>query len=310
MGALLLRIEGEYEVSNVQVFSKMPGENFFRPEIVLINKEFSKILTDGRICDWSVGISTFDGGPSHFTLEARKSVMLPGGSFDVNMNDAGNRLVAKVAGDFEILVDDVDTLKYLKKSLKAAKVGFAVTSLGFERTRDDGATHGLEGGPVTGLNYEDYSSMPLAKLLSTDIAIVASAAPKRKSSEINLPIKMSIRKSLNSSESKSTKEALESGLQLNVGLTIERGINEFIVRASDISGSVSVEMQGDALCLDIDGFVKFKPDAWVRKYKEMSPFKITVNSYWDSDGAKIYLGKYSKASDSYSDVVVGEVSIS
>lgn len=306
MATLDLHISGEFFTRGFSFYYPDFKENGFRPTEVEDSKEIKRLVSSVDKSAYCLKIRTYDRGDSHLQFLARQADLISG-SFNIEADGKSPRIKATVDGVFRLTIDDSDQIKYLKKNLKTG-VGFAITDVHFQRDEIGFSPFGMEGGVIDNIDWDAYDKMPQAQILSTDIVDINKKPAKSKAKpDLALPIKADFQVQLKKEAVEGTKKAIDSGIQLVVGLEIKGGLNSFIVRPDQINGSCSIVLNNTKLLIKIDGFVNFKEDAWIKKYRSQAPFAVTLNSYWDSEGVVRHLGKYNKELDYYETVQVGEL---
>lgn len=307
MAKLKFKVSGQFETIGFQFYPDNYQENFFQPKEVESKKEMQSLIASNARADWFLGLRTHDGSKSHFKLALKLSAN-EGNQFSIEPSSDGRGIIATVDGNFWADVDDDDTLKQLKKTLKNGTAKFSIVEIFMAREEITMKPFGQEGGTLKGIDWDDYPSMPQAVLIENDIVGAAAKPTKTKiPTELLLPIKTTIEKALAPEELTSTQAALDEGIQLNLGLSIPGGSNEIIIKPSDFDGKFTAKIVNKKLKIAIDANVRFKIDSWIKKHANQAPFDITLSSYWDADGSKVFLGDIDPKTGFSADVVVGKI---
>lgn len=308
MATLELHIVGEFSTRAFSYYYADYKENGFRPADIEDPAEVKRLVLSTDKSAYCLAVRSYDSNGTHIRLLARQKDLISG---DFTIEADGNlpRIKAKVNGTFEVKINDPDDIKYFKKYLKSG-IGFAVTDVHFQREEVDIYPFGMEGGVIDGIDWEAYDKMPKAQLMNTDIVDLSRKPSKSKSKPpLKLPLNVDLQLELAEEALTTTDQAVQNGLRLNVGLKIKGGLNSFIVTPDQIVGSCSISIEGTMLSIKLDGYVEFKEDAWVRKYRTQAPFTVTLDSYWDSEGTIGYLGKYNNERGHHESVEVGKLSL-
>lgn len=308
MASIDLSIVGEFITRGFSFYYPDYQETGFRPTEVEDPNEVGRLVLSVPKSSYCLALRTYDGSSSHIMLLARQKELISG-DFTIEADNEFPRIKAKVNGVFKIEIENPDDAKYLKKQMKAG-LGFAITDVHFQREELGPTPFGMEGGVIDGIDWESYEKMPQAQLMGTDmIKLDAKAQKSRAKPLLKVPIKVDLKVPIEKAAFATTEQAVKEGLRLLVGLGIKGGSNTFIVKPEQIVGSCSIYLKKQGLGIQIDGYVEFQEDGWVRKYKDQAPFIVTLDSYWDSEGNTRYLGEYNSECGYYESVVVGLLSM-
>lgn len=308
MASIDLSIVGEFITRGFSFYYPDYQESGFRPTEVEDPNEVRRLVLSVPESSYCIKVRTYDGSSCHIILLAQQKDLISG-EFNIEAADKLACIKAKVNGVFRIEIEDSDDVKYLKKHLKNG-IGFAITDIHLQRDELGPTPFGMEGGVIDGIDWESYKKMPQAQLIGTDIIkLDAQARKSRAKAPLKVPIKVDLKVPIEKNAFATTEQAVKEGLRLNVGLEIKGGLNAFIVKPEQIVGSCSIALKKRELRIQIDGYVEFKEDGWVKKYKNQAPFIITLNSYWDSEGNTRYLGEYNLELGCHESVVVGQLSM-
>jgi len=303
---LELQIVGEFWTRDFSYYYADYKEKGFRPTVIEDPSEIKRIVSSTDKSAYCLAVWSYSGDGTHIQLLARQQDLVSG-DFIIEADDNRPCIKARVDGTFKVSIYDSGDIKYLKKNLKNG-IGFSVPYVHFQREEIDEIPFGREGGVIDGIDWEAFEKMPQAQLLNTDVVDLSKKPSKSKAKPpLKLPINADLHLELDEEVITDTEQAVKNGLRLMVGLAIERGSNSFIVTPDQIVGACSISLEGTTLKINIAGYVEFKADAWVRKYRDQAPFTVTLDSYWDSQGNIRYLGKYNEELGYNDTVQVGKL---
>lgn len=303
MSKLQLKISLNTQTEGFQYYYPDYQEKNCRPTEVKKNKELRSLLSQNSESAHAVELYGYNDDGLQFKLLVKRE-FLANGAFEVSAHPSDACIKVSIDADFDIEIDDGDTIKYIKKAMKTGTLRIAIVGFRMKRPEIPFAPFGLDGGFFQGCDGENFSAMPQAEIIGSDFA----AAPKKPSTKtvaqklVDIPVKLSIKKELNKAEVAATQKAVREGISLDVSLHIPGGSNSFIARPEDFKGDFDVKIEKSSLVININAVVNYKPDSWMKKYKSAGPFVVQINSYWDGEGNKIFL---IQNSDSYESIEVG-----